>query len=86
MSVYEIFVDVHCHQAKLNNPNHESREPINSPLLAWITFGEALHLNHHNHPADPIFMKKPGQYDIAYLLGLWPLTKLGLCEFRNDHA
>ena len=60
-----------------------SNKATNLQWLAWITAGEGLHNNHHEHPTSARLSLRRGEFDPA-----WPfirlLEKLGLAQVKPE--
>jgi stearoyl-CoA desaturase (Delta-9 desaturase) len=50
--------------------NYSDNTAFNWKWLSWLTAGEALHNNHHKHPAAPKFSMRVGEFDPS-----WPLIR-----------
>lgn len=60
-------------------------EPRNVPALGLLTFGEALHLNHHEKPSRAYFAARPLEWLVdpgSWLL--WLLRQLGWVRLRSE--
>ena len=54
----------------------------NIRLLAPLTFGETLHLNHHKRPTSPSYRQRTTDLDVGYLL-IWSLVRLRLATYAT---
>lgn len=61
-------VNVVCHSTH-GYKNFDTRDSSNNiKWLSFITFGQALHNNHHAHPGSYNYAFKDGEYDVGLLL------------------
>jgi fatty-acid desaturase len=74
----------HIRINKLNiNTENEMQLDINRSWLALITYGEGLHKNHHDQPANPIFFKTWKDVDVGgYILNI--MHFIGLVKFKSQ--
>jgi stearoyl-CoA desaturase (Delta-9 desaturase) len=47
--------------------NYDGHYATNLPVLAFLTWGEGYHNNHHEHPTSPSFSAKKTELDLGWL-------------------
>lgn len=76
-----------CHSGRSFNKNTPSKySAVNRPLLALITYGEGLHLNHHKLPRSPLFGPngKASIFDVASI-PILAMRYLNLINLRDSN-
>ena len=62
-------VNALCHFEQFGYATYDTKDRSrNIKWLSYLTFGLALHNNHHKYPAAPNYAMNPGEYDIGYNL------------------
>ena len=60
----ESLVNVICHTAKIGYKSYNTSDnAVNIPFLALLTWGQALHNNHHHDSKSFDFAKKKKEFD-----------------------
>lgn len=79
------FVNKYAHSDSLwfNYRLHDTKDSSqNSPIVAWLTWGEGWHNTHHKFPGRASFSMKPNEVDISFLF-VQLLEKLGLAKIKS---
>jgi stearoyl-CoA desaturase (delta-9 desaturase) len=62
-------VNVVCHNSKYGYRNFNTKDSSNNiKSLSFVTFGQALHNNHHANPGSHNYAVMPSEYDVGLLL------------------
>jgi len=73
-------VNAMCHYEQFGYATFETKDRSrNIKWLGYITFGLALHNNHHMYPAAANYAMSPGEYDVGYRLAKF----IGLTENKD---
>jgi fatty-acid desaturase len=78
------FVNKYAHSPMIGNYRlHETKDTSqNSPIVAFLTWGEGWHNTHHKYPGRASFSMRPWEIDVSFLF-VQLLAKLGLARVKS---